>query len=813
MEPVKFDDDKSDVQEIQRAISILFDSQSLVELRVLKAFDGLKSQGTVSGYFDGEHHGELVEAAAYWSGKAPAVYVTLNPVLPDLLARSKNRARAWMQATTRDNEVTQRRWLLIDFDPKRPSGISAVDAEHEAALDRARKCREWLREQGWPDPILADSGNGAHLLYRIDLPNDNDALALVKRCLEAVAAKWSDESVEVDRSVHNAARICKLYGTLAAKGDETPERPHRIARMLDVPEAVGVAARDVLAELCQSAAPRVARSDGFDLQAWIAKHRLPVGRSKDWEGGTLWELDRCPWRPDEKDGGAFVAQRADGSVFAGCHHSKCHDKGWPNLRDIYDPGWRTVAGSAAVEAKELPDDPHRLARLFLDSKCQHPDGLTLRYWCGEWYRWNGILWKKLADVELEASLMQFVKAEFDRLCIQARASGQSHYMAQKVTSHVINNVSRALRSELILSADINPPAWLDDSQKWPADEVLVAKNGLVHLPSFCTGTDYLLPHTPRFFALNGLDYAATRDCGEPNQWRSFLNQLWPNDLESISVLQQWFGYCLTNDTRHQKILLVIGPKRSGKGTIGNVLRALVGTENVAGPTFSSLATQFGLQSLLGKTVAIIPDGRLSNRLDTGIIVERLLSISGEDSLTVDRKHREALTTKLKTRFTIFSNELPPLADVSGAIASRMVVLQLVQSFYGNEDRGLVDKLYSELPGILLWAAEGWKQLRHQGRFREPATASDLRLHLDELSSPTMAFIEECCHVGPGCSVPHDKLFVAYQQWCQNQGRRDVEAKSTFGKNLRAALPSVVSKQISVSGKKQREYVGIALLPE
>ena len=124
---------------------------------------------------------------------------------------------------------------------------------------------------------------------------------------------------------------------------------------------------------------------------------------------------------------------------------------------------------------------------------------------------------------------------------------------------------------------------------------------------------------------------------------------------------------LTPDTSHQKIAMLIGPKRSGKGTIARMLRAMVGPTNVANPTFASLSTNFGLAPLIGKPAAIITDARLSAKTDASVLIERLLSISGEDAQTIDRKHMQALTVKLPTRFTIISNEQPRLPDTSGAM--------------------------------------------------------------------------------------------------------------------------------------------------
>jgi hypothetical protein len=139
---------RADPAEIKRAVDLLFAPDVVVELRVLKAKDGQKFCNTVSGNFSGEHRKELAEAATYWSSRGNSVYTTLNPVLPDLLARSTNRCKVHAGATTKDEEILRRAWLLIDFDPKRPSGISATDEEKEAALRRARDCRAWLTSQG-----------------------------------------------------------------------------------------------------------------------------------------------------------------------------------------------------------------------------------------------------------------------------------------------------------------------------------------------------------------------------------------------------------------------------------------------------------------------------------------------------------------------------------------------------------------------------------------------------------------------------------------------------------------------------------------
>ena len=223
----------------------------------------------------------------------------------------------------------------------------------------------------------------------------------------------------------------------------------------------------------------------------------------------------------------------------------------------------------------------------------------------------------------------------------------------------------------------------------PANELISMTNGLLYVP-----TRALLPHTPSFFCHHALTFPFVAECAPPARWLGFLRQLWDDDESSISALQEVMGYLLGGDTRQQKIFLFVGPKRGGKGTIGRVLTGLLGAHNVAAPTLAGLSTNFGSQPLIGKPLGLISDARLSGR-DSKVVVERLLSVSGEDSLTIDRKFKGPWTGRLPTRFLVLTNELPRLTDSSGALASRFVVFVLRNSFYGTENPGLTDELLTE----------------------------------------------------------------------------------------------------------------------
>lgn len=338
--------------DIRAALGLLTAPGQVVELRVI-GVDG-RANHTDSGYFDDMD--ALAKVAARYDGRATAVYVTLHPVMPALLARATNRMQEWAKTTTNDTEITCRRWLTFDTDPTRPAGISSTDEEHDAALARARAIRVFLRERGWPEPIYADSGNGGHLLYRVDLPADDGGIT--QRVLAAVAALFDDRLVKVDRTVYNPGRIWKVYGTLARKGDSTPDRPHRRACILEASDTVSVVPTDLLESLAGVVPPKetpqakegdrqgqAANAKGsrthevFDVEAYLRAHGVGFSDPVDYNDGKKWLLNACVWN-GHTDHAAVVWQEPGGKICANCSHNSCEEKGWIDLREHFEPGYR-----------------------------------------------------------------------------------------------------------------------------------------------------------------------------------------------------------------------------------------------------------------------------------------------------------------------------------------------------------------------------------------------------------------------------------------------------------------------------------------
>ena len=437
-------------------------------------------------------------------------------------------------------------------------------------------------------------------------------------------------------------------------------------------------------------------------------------------------------------------------------------------------------------------DPQTEANNVLESH-KYQGFNKLIFWGGGFLYWNKGKFVAIPTPEARTLLVKSLNESF-----------------YNVGTSVVSDVLEQVRAASLLSIQVQPPSWLNPNV-WKPEDVVATENAIVHLPTFTSGKPaFSIPSTPAFFSTCALDYKFDESKPDCPSWKAFISQLWDDDQECIDTLQEWFGYCLTPDTRQQKILMMLGPKRSGKGTICRVLRSVVGDGNVCGPTLASLQTNFGLWPLLGKTVAIVSDARLSGRSDQAVITERLLSISGEDAQTIDRKNMEPVTTKLSTRFMIVSNELPRLQDSSGAFTGRMVVLRLTKSFYGVEDHNLSDRLTEERAGILHWAIEGWRRLRERGFFVQPESGLELVQQLNELASPILSFVEEKCEVDDQYSIGVNDLYKGFCEWCKEVGREPTTVQ-TFGRDLSALLPRLRMRNLRMGAHRERRYDGIRLL--
>ena len=432
------------------------------------------------------------------------------------------------------------------------------------------------------------------------------------------------------------------------------------------------------------------------------------------------------------------------------------------------------------------------ARAFRNDKYSHHEGFTLHYYVNEFYHWSGSYYQQVSKNTLKRELLHWLNE-----AVVLQRNGPVPFPAN---GYAVNDVYKALQSLCQLDEKVKSGAWLGKDEV-PLVSSLIFTQNCVY--DWKTGEKY--PCSPCWFNLSCLNTTIEDDAPKPERWHQFLDELWEDDKESKRLLHEFMGLCLTLDTSFQKILLIVGPRRGGKGTIFRIMGAVLGEENVAAPNAESLVNNFGMQPLLEKPLAIISDARFAGK-KIQVAIERLLNISGEDSVMIDKKYRDPLSVKLPTRFMIASNELPMLPDSAGAIANRFLVLRTTKSFLGREDRTLADALKRELPGILKLMLSGLRRLHRQG-FTQTSYQSDFIRELEELGSPIRSFVQECCVLGADKIVSCAILWKEWRRWCDDNGQRS-ETQVVFGRNLKTCFPEIAKKR---RGKKYC-YLGVGLLP-
>ena len=321
---------------IEKAITLLHDPEDIVEIR------SIDPKPAVSGYFKASSQNIYKELARF---PERTFYQTLNVINKACFSRSQHEVlRTYPKETTSDNDIIGYQWILIDADPVRPSGVSATDDEKEKARRTAIEVYRHLRNNGFSDPVVADSGNGYHLLYRIQ--GDVSSKEAIADFLKVLDMWFSSDEVLIDTSVSNPSRITKLYGTIAQKGANTPERPHRTSKILHTPEVLKPTPMSLvrkiagnIAKLVQPEQPSSGKrsATAFDMDAFLALHHIEVARKVILSDQTRYILAECPFNCEHKAPDAAVFVRQNGALGFKCFHNSCSDYGWHDFRAKIDP--------------------------------------------------------------------------------------------------------------------------------------------------------------------------------------------------------------------------------------------------------------------------------------------------------------------------------------------------------------------------------------------------------------------------------------------------------------------------------------------
>ena len=442
------------------------------------------------------------------------------------------------------------------------------------------------------------------------------------------------------------------------------------------------------------------------------------------------------------------------------------------------------------------------ARTFLDNLFSSEEGYTLVHYAQDFFIYVGTHYEIIEEATIRSKLYSFLDK-----CKKAGKKGALEMFNPSPAS--VSAALDAVKSITHLPNHPNtkPPIWLEPyaADEPDACDLISLKNGIFHLKDYVT-----IPHSLGFFTQNSLPFVYDPQAQCPT-WMKFLDSIWGDDPQSIEALQEMFGYILSGETKQQKFFNIIGPRRSGKGTINKILVSLLGQHNTVAPQLEELCDTFGLQPWLGKLLASFTDARAPER-NRSAVVSQLLRIVGGDTVTVNRKNKEAWSGYLPTRIVVYSNEVLQLTENSNALTGRMVVFKMSRSFYAKEDTDLSVKLDKELAGIFNWSMEGLKRrLARGGYFIQPDSGKDLLELMEDIGNPIRSFVSEALEFDLAGSVSKDDVFTCFKHWSLRKSLPPGNELS-FKRRFLAATQEyrVEASQEKSNGVRMHIYRGVKL---
>ena len=817
---------KADLNEIKKFLYAIFEDGHTIEVRCLDCKEnrqqGIREGSIRGGFFNNR---DLAAAAiASMSGRCMGVYIIPNQITDELLARfPENTLTAWKEGDgTGDGDVTARRWLLIDCDFERTAKISSTDAQHQQALDKAAIIKTYLTDTlGFPpDSIIsADSGNGGHLMVRVDVPLNKEGDELILDSLKALESLFGDgvddrgkkKGVHIDQKVFNRARIWKAYGSLAAKGNNTLERPHRIAGLLSVPEKIVSAPFELLRNLAESkpeeSKPRQPQSttehrtygEKLDLAKWLPEHDLPIKKVSEWQGWVKYEPECCPFDSAHTGSSVTFFQNAEGAIKFRCEHNSCAGREWKDVRALKEPGYDpnkryqqqprtynppTTSGKRHGNPADsaIPSE-YSLEHLTTDmGNCErfvrhHGESVKYNAKRKMWLIWDGTHWAWDDGVSILKKAQGTVKS------IYAEAATQNDKTVREVLASWAKSSESNMRISAMLSqARAHVTVEIEELDR---DGLLYnCRNGTIDLR-----TGQLREHRQEdlITVCVPIIYNPTAQCPT---WLSFLQFITTGDSELQTYLQRAVGYTLTGEIKEQIFFDCYGEQgNNGKTTFLTVLRSLAGDYGTPVPidlflhNTKSNAAQGHTESLAniqGKRFVIPSELEKHARLAMGL----LKTLTGNDAIKASRKGEHEIDFVPICKIWLYGNYKPVVRETGNSFWRRLKLIPFNATVPDDKiNLDLPAALQEELPGILNWAIAGCLLWQREGLVKCKAVTDATKKYREESDELAM-FIRDACELGTGKDYFTTKKAMkdAYCNWCEDSGQNQIHT-SDFIKQL------------------------------
>jgi P4 family phage/plasmid primase-like protien len=723
------------------------------EVRLLHA-DGR----IATGYFD--NFEAALRAVEHNPEQYKAAYLTLNTLQlpPGVALNPTTLTRASLSA--KDGDITHRHWLLVDCDPTRPTKTNSTDGEKAASRLQADAVREYLRGHGWPEPMLCDSANGFHLLYRVNLPNDEPSKEMLKAVLGRLAKLFNTPVSTVDPTNYNASRVCKLYGSFARKGLHSEERPQRRSAVVETPAELvpvsvelltALAADHIQAEEHKTGVTisdsdvKLQRLIGF-LDHYSVEVRKPPRKAKS--GYAIGIV--CPWVVEHSDESnrdtevSYIPGMGNGFK---CLHAHCIDRHWKEFRSELEK--RNPALPPYFGKFRLPKLVHsEIARSFLE---ENEDFVCVYDQCAETAAWVGTRWAigDPKDYLLRRALRDYLNKLYPLYPEpeNPKSDPRRTLLQSPFLNYVLNEVKPLLPKKSILEFDSDP--WL---LGLPDGNVVDLKSGEIR-PMFredcitvrITVTPDAAQDTPR--------------------WKQFLAEITCDDAPLARYLVQLCGLCLSG---HPEQILAVcwGTGRNGKGVLWRLLAKILGSlaitlrpAEIQNSPNNGDASKRTFAKLFGKRLAVINEapGKRWN-------YEMLKLLSGGDRLSgAGMRQDDKVQTPTHKTILLTNEQLKVPADA--AWKGRLHLIPFLGDFGGAKgDRFIEDKLWAERSGILADLIKGCAEAKH-GLEKPPIVTQATDDLMAEMDLGTQ-FLDDCMDITkePEDFISREDVERAIQNW-------------------------------------------------
>jgi P4 family phage/plasmid primase-like protien len=818
-------------EEIRQTLKALFDDDDIFEIRIPETDD--YKLGVVSGYYDMANIETAIKHFKEFDGTYN-IYITLQNIKKDLLARGKNKIKKKAKNTTKDTEVERYRWLLIDLDPIRPKGISSSDKEKNLALLKASEIFECLNEKWNVEPIFADSGNGYHLLYKIDLDNDKEGhnKDLISRTLKGLGEIYTDDNIGVDLGVFNQARITKLYGTYATKGDNTEDRPHRKSGFLRVPGEILTVSREQLEEIAtpkeqqqkqtqqtKSNFNNYINNNSFDLDNFISKNGIQVKEIKRDGGVEIHVLKVCPLNEGHKNK-SVITKSVDGILGFKCQGGSCSGNGWKTLRRLYDPDYDTKKDEYKISVQQQSQENQEISIL-------EPETIKVPWIKTEYNEKKKSLTHKVLCTELAKHIRQnsnyiFVRNEATESIFRYwYVDGCYKLISDNELKGYIKNfipepLQRIADIKEVFELLIYDLKFVSMDELNNDENIINFENGLLHLD-----TMELKPHTPSLYSTIQIpcNYNPESIPSDQKHFDKFINHLTSNDQEVKSLLLQFMGVGLSNiqGWRMKKSLFLVGEGNVGKSQLNLLMHKLLGRHNCSSVDLEMLEARFGTSRIFNK--------RLSGSSDMKYMGIKELSVfkkaTGGDPLETEFKGKTSFEFSYKGLFWFCCNRLPKFGGDKGEwVYDRIMVCECNNPVL-KKDKFLLDKMYSEREYIVALAIQELRKVIHnEFNFIIPGAVKKATEQYKIDNDSFLTFLAECTVERPNgtiqdsCSKP--MVFKVYKEWCKDNNNGFFEKHQEIKETLERIGKGNVKKvdgniyytdfTLSLETKKEYQYI-------